>query len=241
MLDNLPTVPINLIQNVPNQTGLERNENIGTNHPNQSINNDSKEENTDTNPESSHMNIYYEENKDKKKKSSKRKYHSDCLRRKLKKCVLKYSFELIKGKIRTKYTDLKKIGYAQTRKINISFEKKFIYKTLGDIFSAKITTRFKTIGDKKNFNKDRIDKLKLTNPELKNIFDVTFIQCLNHFMEYDEIDALKGMKTFEQVKAKENIDEMEEKNLKFLTANYEKTILNSRARKKSEDDLDDDI
>ena len=60
-------------------------------------------------------------------------------------------------------------------------------------------------------------------------------------MEYDEIDALKGMKTFEQVKAKENIDEMEEKNLKFLTANYEKTILNSRARKKSEEDLDDDI
>ena len=58
MLDNLPTVPINLDQNVPNQTGLERNENIGTNHPNQSINNFSKEENTDTNPESSHMNIY---------------------------------------------------------------------------------------------------------------------------------------------------------------------------------------
>ena len=64
MLDNLPTVPISLDQNVPNQAALERNENIGTNHPNQSNNNDSKEENTDTNPESSHMNIYYEENKD---------------------------------------------------------------------------------------------------------------------------------------------------------------------------------
>lgn len=241
MLDNLHTTPINLDPNVQNHPEVVQNENIDTNHPNQSINYGPNEENTGTNPESSHMNIYYEKNKNKKKNSSRCKYRSDCLRRKLKKCVLKYSFEFIKGKIKTKYNDLKKIGYTQIRKTYIKFEQKFIHKTLGDIFSRKITTKYKTIGDKKNFNKNRIENLKLTNPELKNIFDVTFIQCLNHFMGYKKIDVLNGMKIFDEIKAKENIDEMEEKNLKFLTANYEETILNSRPRKKSEEDSDDDI
>ena len=65
---------------------------------------------------------------------------------------------------------------------------------------------------------------------MKNIFDVTFIQCLNHFMGINNLDILKGMKTFEEIKTLEKLDKMEENNLKFISSNYENKILHSMPR-----------
>jgi len=200
------------------------NSNIKTNYPNYSQNNLLNGEHNDTNMESSHL---IEDTK-----KSRRKYSPDCLRKKLKRLVLKYAFIFIKGKIKFKYDDLKKIGYSQIGKINIKFEKKFLYKTLGEIFSDPISNKHTTIQNKKNFNKDKIDRLRKKDPELEKIFDVKFIQCLNHFMGIKKLDELNGMKIFDEIKTSEKkIDKMEENNLKFISIDYEERILKSKLRK----------
>ena len=73
--------------------------------------------------------------------------------------------------------------------------------------------------------------MKESDTNFKNIFDVTFMQCLNHFMGINNLDILKGMKTFEEIKSKEKkIDKMDEYNLKFISTNYEDKILHSKPR-----------
>ena len=200
--------------------------NVNTNHPNYLQNNISNGENNDTNMESSHS---IEDTK-----KSRRKYFPDCLRKKLKGLVLKYAFIFIKEKIKFKDDDLKKIGYGQIRNISIKFEKKFLYKTLGEIFSDPISNKHTTIQNRENFNKNRIDRLREKYTELNDIFDVKFIDCLKHFMSIQSLDILNGMKIFEQIKTEENkIDKMEENNLKFISKDYEKKILKSYERKKN--------
>ena len=185
------------------------------------------EENNDTNQESSNI-------KEEHKKKSRPKYRQDCLRKKLKGLVLKYAFifinKIIKGKNHKNF-DIKKIGYDQIKNVKIDFEQKFINKTLGEIFSFPISNRYTTIREKKNYNKIKIDELKKIDTDLKNIFDIKFIQCLNHFMEIENINVLKGMKTFEEIKSKEKtIDKMEEYNLKFISSYYEEIIKRSKPR-----------
>lgn len=199
------------------------NSNIKTNYPNYSQNNLLNGEHNDTNMESSHL---IEDTK-----KSRRKYSPDCLRKKLKRLVLKYAFIFIKGKIKFKYDDLKKIGSGQIKNISIEFEKEFLYKTLGEIFSDPISNKHTTIQNKKNFNKDKIDRLRKKDPELEKIFDVKFIQCLNHFMGIKKLDELNGMKIFDEIKTSEKkIDKMEENNLKFISIDYEERILKSKPR-----------
>ena len=200
------------------------NSNIKTNYPNYSQNNLLNGEHNDTNMESSHL---IEDTK-----KSRRKYSPDCLRKKLKRLVLKYAFIFIKGKIKFKYDDLKKIGSGQIKNISIEFEKEFLYKTLGEIFSDPISNKHTTIQNKKNFNKDKIDRLRKKDPELEKIFDVKFIQCLNHFMGIKKLDELNGMKIFDEIKTSEKkIDKIEEENLKFISIDYEERILKSKLRK----------
>ena len=196
-------------------------QNINDNHSIGLNNNLINQENNNTSPESSIR---------EKNKKSRPKFREVCLRRKLKGLVLKYAFKFIKEKIKDKNDVIKKIGYGQINNVKIEFEKEFIYKTLGDIFSVPISTKHTTIKEKENYNKNKIDKLKESDTNLKNIFDVTFIQCLNHFMGINNLDILKGMKTFEEIKTLEKIDKMEENNLKFISTNYEDKILHSKPR-----------
>ena len=196
-------------------------QNINDNHSIGLNNNLINQENNNTSPESSIR---------EKNKKSRPKYREVCLRRKLKGLVLKYAFKFIKEKIKDKNDVIKKIGYGQINNVKIEFEKEFIYKTLGDIFSVPISTKHTTIKEKENYNKNKIDKLKKIDTDLKNIFDVTFIQCLNHFMGINNLDILKGMKTFEEIKTLEKLDKMEENNLKFISSNYENKILHSMPR-----------
>ena len=196
-------------------------QNINDNHSIRLNNNFINQENNNTSPESSIR---------EKNKKSRPKYREVCLRRKLKGLVLKYAFKFIKEKIKDKNDVIKKIGYGQINNVKIEFEKEFIYKTLGDIFSVPISTKHTTIKEKENYNKNKIDKLKKIDTDLKNIFDVTFIQCLNHFMGINNLDILKGMKTFEEIKTLEKLDKMEENNLKFISTNYEDKILHSKPR-----------
>lgn len=161
-------------------------------------------------------------------KNIKNSYRFDFARRKLKILVLNNVFQFIKGKIKHKY-QLHKIAHQYKKEMKIDEEKKFMQKTLGDIFSCNISDKYSTIKDKKNFNKKKIDEMKNCNVELKNIFDITFIKCLNYFIEKEELNLLKGMQTFGQAKFK---DEKEKEYISYIAENYENEINKRNSRDK---------
>ena len=120
---------------------------------------------------------------------------ADTLRKKIKRKVLEYSMEFINENITNKNYRIKKIEPKQVENVKVDFEQIFMYKTLGDIFSAKVSSKYTSIIDPENYNKNRIQKLRSSNEKLRNIFDITFIVCLEHFFGLDINEELIGMKT----------------------------------------------
>ena len=157
-----------------------------------------------------------------------RKTQFDYARRKLKTLVLNNVFEFIKGKLQFKYQLFQKISYDVKKEKPINEEKKFINKTLGEIFSNKVSRKYTTNRDKDNFNKKKIDELKKSNNELKDIFNIKFIDCLNHFMGHEKSELLSGMTKFKDIIFD---DEIEKNNLLYYSKNYIQLLNKIRPRK----------
>ena len=157
-----------------------------------------------------------------------RKTQFDYARRKLKTLVLNNVFEFIKGKLQFKYQLFQKISYDVKKEKPINEEKQFINKTLGEIFSNKVSRKYTTNRDKDNFNKKKIDEMKKSNNELKDIFNIKFIDCLNHFMGHEKSELLSGMKEFKDIILK---DKIEKNNLLYYSKNYIQLLNKIRPRK----------
>ena len=155
----------------------------------------------------------------------------ELLRNKLKTRVLGNVLEFINCKIEKKRYKIKKVQCSSTKKKKIDFEKEFMYRTLGDIFSSRVTNLFTSgVIDHENHNKLIIDKLKLKNDKFKKIFDIKYIECLNHFIGKDDNEELIGMKTIQETHFE---DEKDKKNLINFAKNYEIILLKYRGRKSS--------
>ena len=152
---------------------------------------------------------------------------ADSLRKKIKRRVLEYSMEFINNNITNNKYHIKKIERKQVEKVKVDFEQNFMYKTLGDIFSAKVSSKLTSIIDPENYNKIRIQKLRSSDEKLRNIFDITFIVCLKHFFGQDIKEELIGMKTSEEISYK---TEKEKRDLVNYAKVYEEKVLQSKPR-----------
>ena len=154
---------------------------------------------------------------------------ADSLRKKIKRKVLEYSMEFINNNITNKKYRIEKIERKQVNNVKVDFEQNFIYRTLGDIFSAKVSSKLTSIIDPENYNKIRIQKLRSSNEKLRNIFDITFIVCLKHFFGQSIKEELIGMRTSEEISYK---TEKEKKDLINYAKVYEEKVLQSKSRKR---------
>ena len=200
----------------------DRNNNDGNDNNNNE--NDNDENNNDGNNNQENINDNNMEEKEKFKN------RNDCLRKKLKHLVLKNFLSFINKKIKNKNNHIKLLDYSIIAKTTIGDEKSFMYKTLGEIFSDKISKKFTSLTEYERENNNKINiKILKENKELKDILDITFIQCLNHYIGKVSNDKLKGMKTFEQYKSK---GENHKRKLKRYGLNYEELVNNSKKRDK---------
>ena len=152
---------------------------------------------------------------------------ADSLRKKIKRRVLEYSMEFINKNITNNKYHIKKIERKQVNNVKVDFEQNFMYKTLGDIFSAKVSSKLISIIDPENYNKIRIQKLRSSDEKLRNIFDITFIVCLKHFFGQSIKEELIGMRTSEEISYK---TEKEKKDLINYAKVYEVKVLQSKPR-----------
>ena len=171
------------------------------------------------------------------------KFSDDNLRRKCKHILLDNLLYLINYKIRILYNnnigkgilkkELKKLNQKQKSDSNIKFNKEFLNKSIGEIFSDKISSRITNCPPEHNkiliqslLNEKDINIKNYFN----NLFSLTFFQCLEHFRGTHYYPELKEMNTLKnELQKYSNIDYAS--NLDYYFHNYEIIINKKKSRK----------
>ena len=171
------------------------------------------------------------------------KFSDDNLRKKIKYLVLNSTMKYINITIEKIYKGnignnifkkkLLTINKDQISNAKIEFNQNFLYKNLGDIFSDPISSKFTNYSS--NHNELLIKSLKNEKDKNKQnffnkIFNLTFLQCLEHFRGTVSLDILNGIVCFDKIK--ENYaDEIEYLHLlEYYINNYEKIIMRKKPR-----------
>ena len=173
------------------------------------------------------------------------KYSGDNLFRKCKGIILNSLLVLINKIIAENYKDdpnydkntkkLLKINHRQIINSDVQFNKEFINKKIGDIFSDDITLRCRRYNIKHNeiLIQNLINEKDETKRILfRKIFNLTFLDCLNHFRGTKIIKELNGLKEYDEVCKSFEEDEDYLYSFKYYIDNYEKIMENKKWRKK---------
>ena len=178
-------------------------------------------------------------------KSVHNKFSDDILRRKVKCILLKDVMIFINEKIYEMYDgnighniyckELLTINGDQNSNATIKFNQNFLNKSLGDIFSENISSKYTNYSA--NHNKKLIKDLKNEEDEKKRLyfsklFNLTFLQCLNYYIGKESIDELNGLIRFNE--KKNTIDEDKEyiEALSHQFNTYEERIMKKKERPK---------
>ncbi len=182
--------------------------------------------------------------KDDDSKREHNKYSDDNLRRKCKHLVLKYFIDFINEKLNNLYNYriynslfIKKfLTFNKTQKAesSIEYNKKFLTKTLKDICSDTISSKFTKFSVDHNKNLLKIllneeDEEKRTY--FQKLFNKNFLDCLRHFRGSHFIEEFKGMKCFNDVKEEFSDDKEYLAIVKYHLNNFESIINNKKSRK----------
>ena len=174
------------------------------------------------------------------------KYSYDNLKRECKHLVIENIIKFINNKIYEVYEG--KIGDAfKTKKLfklnpslkinsDVEFNKLFIKKTLKDILSQGISRKITFY--ESDHNKKVIEEIILEKKsEFENLFNLTFIQCVEHFIGDKQIQELNGLTLFKELKGdiiqkygKEG--ETYYENLRIFLKGFENRINKAKSRKK---------
>ena len=164
------------------------------------------------------------------------KYSDDNIRRKVKHLVLKNNMDFINGQISKMYSKINQgiftkklltINQRQISNATIDFNKKFLHKKLKDIFSDDISTRYTNFLPE--HNKILINSLMNDQDEEKReyfngLFNLSFMNCLEHFRGSADFHYLEGMATFDEVKGEFEKDKHYLQFLEEKLSKYEQII-----------------
>ena len=184
--------------------------------------------------------------KSSKEKGNHNKKSFDNLLKRIKHSLLKGLKILINIKIKEIYTDdkdnkddkddkkLLTLNQTETNNSSIEFNKIFIYKSIKEIFSGKLTTKYKSKKDTLEIhNEDLINKL-LSEKDIEkrnifeSIFNLKFIDVVNYVIgERHDLTQLYGLKLTDNLLEEMSIDEEYSDILYDTMRNLEK-ILNSK-------------
>jgi hypothetical protein len=177
------------------------------------------------------------------------KYSNDNLRKKIKHLVLGNVLKFINDKIKEKYNGeinhgifIKKlliINKKQISDVSAQFNKEFLNKTLGEIYSENISTRYNKYHPYHNSTLIKVltnDKDEDKKKYFKKLFDITFIDCLKHFRGSQKIEELAGLIEFNNIKSQYKEDKDYLRCLDYFIMNYEDITINKKERKRNTKD-----
>ena len=164
-----------------------------------------------------------ENNENNRKKGLHNKYSDDNIRRKCKFIILSYVKDFINKKIDEKCNDrgfgintkkLMSLNKRQVSNANIEYNKSFMEKTLVKIFSDPISSRYTNFPfnqNEKSIKKLLLDEKAENRLYFGELFNLTFLDCVNHFIGNKKNVILDGLKLFTEMIA--DPDELKKKNI----------------------------
>lgn len=172
------------------------------------------------------------------------KYSEDNVFRKIKSNLLKFLLIFINSIIKEIYEDesdydmekdkLMQINQEQTVCSNIEFNKNFYKETLENIFSVKISSKYKKFNPDHNrnliiklLNDNNIERRRIFH----NLFNKTFLESLEHFLGSKKTNELEGMKTFNEYKKELEDDKDYLATFEYILKNYKEIIDNKKGRR----------
>lgn len=180
--------------------------------------------------------------KDSHTKGKHNKYSNDNLYRKVKSNLLNILYEFINSKIKEEYkyiseynlkeNILRKIEHKQVVNSNIIFNQNFLSTTLRKIFSVEISHKYKCdYHHNENLINYLLDEYNEKREKFASLFDLTFLDCINHFRGTKYFQELNGMMTYGEFKEKYMDDNDYIKSMDYIVNNYEFIIMNKKSRK----------
>ena len=220
---------------------VQKKENIEIPQESQIVQNN--ENINDKNEEKAIESLLSKKTKNIDKKKYKNMFNPNNILRKCKHIVLDNIFNHLNNKIREFYKDdigngiYKKqflsLNSQHKSESNIKFNKELLNTPIKDIFSADISRRYTNYGqdsNKKIVDSLLIDKDPFIKDYFTNLFNLTFIQCLEHYAGKKTYNELIGMKLLKD-ESKSIIDDEYVINLKFYLDNFESIINKKKPRK----------
>ena len=192
-------------------------------------------------------------NSEKQNKSTHTKYAFDNILRRIKSIVLRHMMDFINKKIEEKYKNIgngikiKKLFImekTQVSKSKIDFNIAFMNKKLKEIFSGNISSRNSNLPREKN--KILIEELINEKDDEKreyfnDLFGLTFLDCLDHFINKKFFPILQGLQLFNEIindsekSKKKHLDTNAKDDyidtLKYYLENYEYILRKKKSRK----------
>ena len=129
---------------------------------------------------------------------------------------------------------LQSLNQKQTSGSNVKFNQDLLNKTIKDIFSDDICRKINNLPP--DHNRKLIEHLLnekniIIKDFFTNLFNLTFLQCLEHFRGTKFYNELNGMKKFEEDSSSIGDDKEYLKILDYYIQNYETIINNKKPRK----------
>ena len=127
-----------------------------------------------------------------------------------------------------------KLNQEQKKNSNVEFNQLFLNKTLKEILSQNMTRRIKFY--KEEHNNQLIEEKR---EEFENLFNLTFIECLEHFVGTRNVEELNGLTLFSEIKG-QILDKYKKdgesfyKNLELFMKEFKNKINNAKPRKRKE-------
>ena len=183
--------------------------------------------------------------KEDKTEGKNNKFSDNTLRRKCKHIILKNVMKFINDKLYEIYNGkidqgmhtkkLLMLNQEQIANVNVKYNKLFLNKKIGDIFSENISSTYTNF--QKDHNKKLIKELLEEKDEhkriyFKNLFNLTFLECLKHFRKSETIEELNGFDGYNEL-IKQYDDDLDYKMcLEFYLQHFEEIIDKKKSRKK---------
>ena len=237
---------------INNEINNENNDN-NNDETNNEINNENNDNNNDEinneyNIESNDINNINESTGDDTDNTNNMQKHDkfsdDNLRRKIKDIILDKILLYINEKIRRLYNNnigkgicrkqLLKLNKKKISSTKVNYNKEFLHKTLEDIFSEQ-SKQIKNFPE--DFNKKLIISLMNATDYNKSkyfqkLFNLTFLECLNHFIGKEIHEELIGMTNMNKKLEEFSNDGNYKECLNYYFVNYE-SITNKKIGRKS--------
>ena len=186
------------------------------------------------------------------------KFADDNLRKKSKHIILSEILTFLNSKLKEIYKDnigngillkqLLTLNHKQKANIIVNNNKKFLQKTLQEIFSDDISRRYTNFPS--DHNKNLINRLLEEDDEEKRkyfntLFKLTFSEVLCHFQGKQIIKELVGLRTYKEALKNYETEKDYYENLKYHLTNFEEIINSKKSRRsrkqKKVEDTDEKI